>query len=237
VNEPWDETGSAREEAERLVAAALAAASVAARGLVRNVNPLSGVADAAERLLAGGSGGHVATGSPECCVCPMCRAIAAVRDPSPQLAVKLATGAAGLAGGVTEVLRAVGGLVAGSPATRRGESRGEDSRRTGPAAPRRAAADPDLAWRMATTAPAATAPASTAPAATAPASTAPAATAPAGTPPAAAPRSAAAAAAAVTDPDVLDDPWRAATTAPVPAAPVPDHAPSVPVEPVPPADR
>ncbi|MFD0593647.1 hypothetical protein ACFQZ4_14990 [Catellatospora coxensis] len=40
--------GTAREEAERLVAAVLAAATLAA-----NANP------------------HLATGSPECCVCPL----------------------------------------------------------------------------------------------------------------------------------------------------------------------
>lgn len=139
------ETGSVREEAERLVAAALAAASVAARGLVRTANPLSGVADAAERLLAGGGPGHVATGSPECCVCPLCRAIAAVRDPSPQVALKLATGAADLASNVTGVLRTVGDLVSGPPAPRREPASGRE-----PADRPRTAADPGVIWRMAT---------------------------------------------------------------------------------------
>ena len=137
------ESGSARDEAERLVAAALAAASVAARGLVRSANPLSGVADAAERLLAGGGPGHVATGSPECCVCPLCRAIAAVRDPSPQVALKLATGAADLASNLTGVLRTVGDLVSRPPAPRPAT----------PAEPTdrpRTVADPGVIWRMAT---------------------------------------------------------------------------------------
>ncbi len=151
MSEP--ETGSAREEAERLVAAALAAASVAARGLVRSANPLSGVADAAERLLAGGGPGHVATGSPECCVCPLCRAIAAVRDPSPQVALKLATGAADLASNVTDVLRTVGDLVARAP-VQRPATPGEPppgGARQRPAADRpRTPADPDVTWRMAT---------------------------------------------------------------------------------------
>src|SRR5690242_13112544 len=110
------EVGSAREEAERLVAAAFGAASVAARGLVRAANPLSGVADAAERLLAGGGPGHVATGSPECCVCPLCRGIAAVRDPDPRLALKLASSAADLASTVAEGLRMVGDAVSRPPA-------------------------------------------------------------------------------------------------------------------------
>ena len=47
--------GTAREEAERLVAAVLAAATLAA-----NANP------------------HIATGSAECCICPLCKVIAAV---------------------------------------------------------------------------------------------------------------------------------------------------------------
>lgn len=139
------ETGSARDEAERLVAAALAAASVAARGLVRSANPLSGVADAAERLLAGGGPGHVATGSPECCVCPLCRAIAAVRDPSPQVALKLATGAADLASNVTDVLRTVGDFMSRPPATPAQPAPGRE-----PAERPRTAADPGVIWRMAT---------------------------------------------------------------------------------------
>jgi hypothetical protein len=134
-------TGSAREEAERLVAAALAAASVAARGIARNASPLAGVAGTAERLLAGGTGGHVATGSAECCVCPLCRAIAAVRDPSPELALKLASGASDLASGLTGVLRSVSDLVSATPAGR--------SRPGAPPAHR--GADPDSVWHTATT--------------------------------------------------------------------------------------
>ena len=72
-----------REEAERLVAAALAAVSMAARSTT-----------------------GFATGSAECCVCPLCKAIAAARDPDPDLAERLATGAGDLAAGVASVLRA-----------------------------------------------------------------------------------------------------------------------------------
>jgi hypothetical protein len=71
-----------REEAERLVAAALAAVSMAA-------NSTAGFA----------------TGSAECCACPLCRAIAAARDPDPQLAERLATGAGDIAAGVASFLR------------------------------------------------------------------------------------------------------------------------------------
>jgi hypothetical protein len=47
-----------------------------------------------------------ATGSAECCVCPVCRAIAAAREPNPEFAERLATGAADLATGLAGVLRA-----------------------------------------------------------------------------------------------------------------------------------
>jgi hypothetical protein len=80
------EPGPVREEAERLVAAALAAVSTAARG----------------------TSGY-ATGSAECCVCPLCRVIAAMRDPNPEVAERLATGAGDLAAGVASLLRSFGG--------------------------------------------------------------------------------------------------------------------------------
>lgn len=53
-----------------------------------------------------GAGGGFATGSAECCVCPVCRGIAALRDPSPEFAERLATGAGDLAAGVASLLRA-----------------------------------------------------------------------------------------------------------------------------------
>jgi hypothetical protein len=89
-----------RDEAERLVAAAITAVSLAARGM-----------GAAGRGAAGfGSSGHgptISNGSPECCVCPVCRVIAAMRDPGSDLADRLAAGAGDLATGVTWVLRAL----------------------------------------------------------------------------------------------------------------------------------
>jgi hypothetical protein len=72
-----------REEAERLIATLLGGASMAAEGL-----------------------NGFATGSPECCVCPVCRAIAAAREPDPEIAERLASGAADLASGLAGVLRA-----------------------------------------------------------------------------------------------------------------------------------
>jgi hypothetical protein len=88
---------SPRDEAERFVAAALAAASVAAR-----------------------TAGGFATGSAECCVCPVCRAIAAVRDPDPALAERLAASAGDVAAGLAGVLRAFG-TAASPPQPRREE--------------------------------------------------------------------------------------------------------------------
>jgi hypothetical protein len=85
-----------RDEAERLVAAAIAAFSLAARGL-------GGVTGS--RRTAGHSG--FATGSPECCVCPVCRVISAMRDPSPDLAERLASGAGDLASVVAGLLRSL----------------------------------------------------------------------------------------------------------------------------------
>ena len=78
----FTESGSARQEAERLVAAALAFASLAA-----NSHP------------------ELATGSAACCVCPFCKLIEAVRDPDPHFVERLATGAGDLATGVASLLR------------------------------------------------------------------------------------------------------------------------------------
>lgn len=128
-----------RDEAERLVAAALAAVSLAARGL--------GAAGSARRTGRDEQSEYAgfATGSPECCICPVCRAIAAVRDPSPDLAERLAAGAGDLAAGVASLLRAFG----------RGERHGEHAGGGGwPWAadePDEEVADP---WRAATAAPA-----------------------------------------------------------------------------------
>jgi hypothetical protein len=92
-----------RDEAERLLAAALAGLSVATQ---------------ATR--------GIATGSPECCVCPLCRAIAAVRDPSPQFAERLASSAGDLATGLAGVLRAFA-EAAGSGPTKTPPPRSDDS--------------------------------------------------------------------------------------------------------------
>ncbi|MER7456507.1 hypothetical protein [Micromonospora sp. NPDC126480] len=105
--------GSAREEAELLVATLLATARLAAAGGAGGPwGPLGGIVSgvlghsAGRGASAGASGGGIATGTAECCVCPVCRAIVALRDPSPEFAERLATGAGDLAAGVASLLRA-----------------------------------------------------------------------------------------------------------------------------------
>ena len=140
---------SARTEAERLVATALAAVRLGTSGRVGGFGPLGdlitgvlghsgGAPSAAPRPSAshpapsdpsspppgstaqrshsagsgagstgGTPGGAFATDSPECCVCPICRAITALRDPSPEFAERLATGAGDFAAGVASLLRAL----------------------------------------------------------------------------------------------------------------------------------
>ncbi|MEU9510551.1 hypothetical protein AB0D32_30205 [Micromonospora sp. NPDC048170] len=105
--------GSAREEAERLVATALAAARLAAAGAKSGQwGPLGGIVSSVLGHSDGPAGTTgpsthgFATGTAECCVCPLCRGIAALRDPSPEFAERLATGAGDLAAGVASLLRA-----------------------------------------------------------------------------------------------------------------------------------
>ncbi|WDZ84410.1 hypothetical protein [Micromonospora cathayae] len=105
--------GSAREEAERLVATVLATARLAAGGPSAGPwGPLGGIVagvlghSTPSGGATGPAGGGFATGTPECCVCPICRAMVALRDPSPEFAERLATGAGDLAAGVASLLRA-----------------------------------------------------------------------------------------------------------------------------------
>jgi hypothetical protein len=78
-----DAAGTVREEAERLVAAALATVSVAVSQV----------------------GYHVEEG----CGCPVCRAIMVLRDPDPRFAERLASGAADVAAGLAGMLDALRG--------------------------------------------------------------------------------------------------------------------------------
>ncbi|WP_320067124.1 hypothetical protein [Micromonospora sp. RTGN7] len=151
--------GSAREEAERLVATVLAAARLAGAGAGSGSGtgpwgPLGGIVSSvldhnarsggAERPSGGGTSGF-ATGTAECCICPVCRGIAALRDPSPEFAERLATGAGDLAAGVASLLRAFAS--AGDPAGRPAEPAD-----TAPTPPRPAADrfSGDHMWREAT---------------------------------------------------------------------------------------
>jgi hypothetical protein len=128
---------SPREEAERLVAAAVATASTAARGWLAR------------------SGHTVATGSEPCCVCPLCRAVSVLRDPDPELVERLASGAGDLAEGVSAALRAAGDLLrpaapaAGPEAADRAAPDGADPDPTERAAPARDVVAPEAADRAA----------------------------------------------------------------------------------------
>ncbi|MET7750961.1 hypothetical protein [Micromonospora sp. NPDC005367] len=143
--------GSAREEAERLVATLLATARLAAAnptagpwgplgGILSGVLGHSGRPDA-ESGSDGESrpeGGGFVTGTAECCICPICRGIAALRDPSPEFAERLATGAGDLAAGVASLLRA---FASASPHPQPASPHPE---------PAGGASDTDLVWREAT---------------------------------------------------------------------------------------
>ncbi|MGA5300797.1 hypothetical protein ACPCHT_12770 [Nucisporomicrobium flavum] len=95
-------TGSARQEAEKLVASLLAMAQGRdSAGLGDVLKLFSGTGSQQHRSSTGW-----ATGTAECCVCPICRAIAAVRDPDPHTAERLAAGAGDLATGVASIMRA-----------------------------------------------------------------------------------------------------------------------------------
>jgi hypothetical protein len=167
-----DEAGGrlAREEAQRLVGAVLGAASMAVRGLearrqLRDLTEqlLSAGSSAAGSSAAGaGSAGQarpgLATGSDECCICPFCRLIAAIRDPSPEFAERLASGAGDLAAGVTSVLRAfadAGSGMGGWAAAGRGSgdrSGSADEGMTGRSRAWSGEGDVPDPWRAATTA-------------------------------------------------------------------------------------
>ncbi len=136
-------SSSPRQEAERLVATLLGAVSVGIQGAETRRqlsdlagrfldsdwfapaagDPVSGDGPAghpggdepAGHATGGGPGGY-ATGSAECCLCPICRVIAELRDPSPEFADRLATAAGDLAVGLTGVLRAFGEVLRPRPA-------------------------------------------------------------------------------------------------------------------------
>jgi hypothetical protein len=134
-----------RDEAERLVSAAIAAVSMAARTIPS-------------------TGSHAfATGSDECCVCPICRVIATMRDPSAELSERLSAGAGDLATAVAGMLRNFtrgGGYTeeAADSTTREGDEFWEEMRRKAADAARSAAQGvrgpaEDDPWRQATAAP------------------------------------------------------------------------------------
>jgi hypothetical protein len=149
-------TGTAREEAERLVATVLAMASQSRAGSERGGGSglgdliggvvgsvLGGDSGSGGKSSSGGSsagsGRHTgkgwATGSAECCVCPVCRAMAAARDPNPLTAARLAAGAGDFATGVAGLMRAFSSVAEGTK--RRPE-------------PKKPEPTPDQSWAAAT---------------------------------------------------------------------------------------
>lgn len=122
--------GTARQEAERLVATALAAVRLVAVG-------------AANRDSDAG------------CPCPVCRALAALREPDPRVVERLATRAGDLAAGVASLLRSASAGQHAAPSASTGHAAPSatddqiwrDATRAGQTgAPRR----PDDAWAAAT---------------------------------------------------------------------------------------
>ncbi|ABP55709.1 hypothetical protein [Salinispora tropica] len=132
--------GSAREEAERLVATLLAAARLSATGVEDGSpwGPLGGIVSTVLGQAGSSTGAGLSTGTPECCVCPVCRAIVALRDPSPEFAERLATGAGDLAAGVASLLRA---FASAQPAPTPAEDRTPETPAPG---------SPTPVWRAAT---------------------------------------------------------------------------------------
>lgn len=103
-----------RREAQRLVAAGLAALSMAADRVGAPTRERGGAAAAGYDALGDmlfGPAGHrrhsVANDSPACCQCPVCKVISAARSPSPEFAERLASGVGTLAAGAARVLRTV----------------------------------------------------------------------------------------------------------------------------------
>src|SRR5436309_10428049 len=92
--------GDIRDEAERLVSATLAAASFALRG----TRAFSTYGNAGSRT----ADGEPAPPTAEWCFCPVCRGVAAVRNPSPQMVFTVAEGATNVASGIASALRALG---------------------------------------------------------------------------------------------------------------------------------
>ncbi|MET0424922.1 MAG: hypothetical protein ABW046_13650 [Actinoplanes sp.] len=91
---------------------ARAATAGAREQVAAGLNALAGQVGGAGRA----GHGKWATGSPECCVCPVCRAIAGLRDPDPETAERLATGAGEIATGVANLMRAVSSMTTPKPA-------------------------------------------------------------------------------------------------------------------------
>jgi hypothetical protein len=154
---------TAREEAERLVAAGLAAVSIAADRIGKPTRERGGPAaagfDALGDMLFGPAGHRrhsVANESPECCKCPVCRVIAAARRPNPDVAERLATGVGNVAEGLARVLGRFTGPAGTGPSGAPPRPAAPD-----PGGPGSATPDPVDVWAAATATPSAPPPLAT----------------------------------------------------------------------------
>ena len=133
--------GSAREEAERLVATVLAGLRLAGVGMGSTGGGSAGPGPLGDMISAMfGHRGNLATGSAECSVCPICRTITALRDPRPEVAERLAAGAGDLAAGVASLLRAFATVT--GPAADPSDPPTGPTAQTGPTAPTAPADEP-----------------------------------------------------------------------------------------------
>ncbi|GGQ52545.1 hypothetical protein GCM10010166_21940 [Couchioplanes caeruleus subsp. azureus] len=143
-------TGTARQEAERLVAALLARAAQGGRDGLGDLlgsavgQFLSGTGTQQHRSSTGW-----ATGTAECCVCPICRAMAALRDPTPETAERLATGAGDLATGLATLMRGLSAVL-GATRTPDRDSTGHQEPASDRDPARYPPSTPDEAWSAAT---------------------------------------------------------------------------------------
>jgi methyl coenzyme M reductase subunit C len=103
------EIGTVGEEALKLFGALADMARQQGTGAGSGLGGLSGLADQAASL-AQEVNHHVATGSPECRYCPVCRVVHAVRETSPDVKTHLLTAASSL-------LQAAAGILESVPAS------------------------------------------------------------------------------------------------------------------------
>lgn len=111
------EVGSLAEEATKLLGALNGWARDQGGGLGESVSGLSEHAFAAAQDL----NGHLATGSAECTVCPVCRTVHAVRQLSPEVKAHLSVAAASLVQAAAGILATAATAAPTSASSDRGD--------------------------------------------------------------------------------------------------------------------